>query len=326
MALSEEMQKKLAEAGIKYTPPPEGVEVPKVETPPDAVLVYLDTGKHPDALLLAESDADPRWDGREKIPLEKWLVEDIAKKGVEVPIDVTKASDDPLTFYVNDGRQRTRAIGPANALRKKHNWGPPLKVPLIVTNTDDLGAFLKSLRLNSMRVESDPLVVAAQMSRSFDLNMTEEEIAEAFHTSLQSVRNHLAVLPYEELHDALRSEKISVSAAAELVRNSPEKVESALKELLGKGRVTQREVRKKSGKSGTMTRGDLHQAILDLQTDVFKGPDGEKARWAAIAAFECALDDRRLKALHEDLKRIAKGEVPKMAEDALKAHQKGAEK
>lgn len=310
------------------TPAPRKASKPKPQRKPEAGVRYipLSTGdaKEFARLVLPTSDADPRWDPRLGLKLEKEFILDIAENGVEVDVEVTpdptglpkgvQESYPKGSFGINDGRMRVRAIPEANAIRKKKGL-PPLEITLKVREREDVAAMRAAVRLNEKRRESDAVTRARNMSRMLDTGLTDSEIASDYGMTPQQVQTHLSLLSLpEEVQDMVVRGKLSVTTAAGIAKLDPKEIRSKANALIAAGesgaRVTAKAAARATGTSDEpdrMPAKAVKVLIQELKAAKLAGKHGEVVVKAAVYALETYLDARKKDGLWDRLDKLAKG-------------------
>jgi hypothetical protein len=276
--------------------------------------LYVDTGKHPDALVLAKDDTDPLWDPRQELKLDRDFVLNVAERGIKVPI---RAWEEAGKYRVVDGRQRARAVPEANKWRREHKL-PPLVVPVDVVPHDAslesaLSAMEEGSELNEYRIDSDPVTKAQIISRHLDMNRTEAEVGKMMRMSTAMVQAHLVLLRLpKKIQELVRESRMSVTTAAKLAGQSPaELVRTAEKivALSSEGRVTASRAKSAAGEDAgpaRLTAKKIVQFIAELKKADLAGKHGEAVARGAVLALETVLDARKLERVWEKFHEAAK--------------------
>lgn len=184
-----------------------------VRAPEDLIIVGLDTD---DSMDHAMADERVNYD------IDPAFVENIIVMGVLLPVSV-REQDGKL--FVVDGRQRVMAAREAN--RRLAEMGVSDRVSVPVTTHGNIGAndtmiAAKIISANNFRRDDDVLVKAQKAQRLFRLNGSLEETAVACGVSTATLNNWFKLNSADAmLHNAIRQDKITLSAAYYLCTHFP---------------------------------------------------------------------------------------------------------
>lgn len=302
-------------APVTETPKAETEDKPKKkkQTVNEPKIIRLDTGKHLSRLLLPEGPEDPHWDPRMELEVPEALIESMASEDLPTTIQVVEVREDQ--YRIVDGRTRVRAVPEANKLRKKRGL-PPVVLTLAVVDApeDDRVILMRGLRSN-VRMDSPPTVLAQEISRWLDADISEEEICKSLHIDLKRLHGLVSLLNLpKSVQKLVDSGTVSLTAALNLTKLDAGKVEDAAQKLAHAAKigqkVTSETVKKVSGADPNKrpaTAKEKKQFILDLQSGKLAGKHGEAVAWAAIVAMEMALGTRSKDDTIEALDTLAKG-------------------
>jgi ParB family chromosome partitioning protein len=221
--------------------------------PNDLVIIGLDTD---------DRHEHPLFDERVFLPVDENLVKNIIVYGVQHPILVRQEAG---KAYVIDGRQRTRAARKAAGLADDRGEYQ-VKVPIIEKTADDKRVQGIMISTNELRQDDDPLAKAVKAQRLYDMLGDLDEVAIAFGRTTATIRNWLKLVEADpRVHAAVRSGKLSVSAAVEIAKTKREDQRELLETLVeaaggtrvsesqAKAAVTGSDTTKASAGAGTAT-------------------------------------------------------------------------
>lgn len=189
------------------------------------VIVGLDTEDTKDHEL---------YDERIMFPVSESMVRNIMEHGVIA--SVLARRNGPGTFEVIDGRQRIRAAREATLRMRKDGRLTDEEAVLVPTQLrrDDAASLAVAVVVtNEHRQEDAPMNRARKAMRLQNLGKANDQIAEAFNVSVQTVKNWLALLDLSpKVQKAVDAGKISASAAAPLAKMARKDQGEKLKELI----------------------------------------------------------------------------------------------
>lgn len=188
--------------------------------PEDLVIVGLDTSDGPE---------HPLYDERIKLPIDKFMVQNVKTFGVKEPILAWKQGS---KYLVAAGRQRTRWGREANKLLSAGGEAP-LKVRVILEKGDEKEIIGISVLENEVRKDDDMLAKARKAQKLLNRGYSTKEAAGVFGVSVPSFNIWLKVLElHPDVQKAVDEKKITASAALQLRELPQEKQPEALKEVL----------------------------------------------------------------------------------------------
>lgn len=226
----------------------------------------------PDQLLLVTDPKDVLYDERVNQPLDENMVKNVMACGILEPVLIRR---DGEQFKVVAGRQRVRWALEANkrlAKEGKETVNVPCKLERI---TDDvaLGILISE---NECRTNDDPLIQADKLARFMAMGKTEAEAAVTFAKPAAYIKALLKLGDCSpKVRSAIKTDKISVSAAGKLSELSREDQDKSLEELTaatppGKkatfNKVYTAVQTKKGGKTG-MTDGPTKREVRKFLED-----------------------------------------------------------
>lgn len=192
--------------------------------PADPIIIGLDTRDGPE---------HPLYDDRIKLPLDEGLVLNIMARGVLVPVLGRKNG---TRVEIVDGRQRVRCGREANK-RLKAKGCQSIKIEVSLkrpeNKADALGMLITT---NENRINDGPVARARKAQRLLDYGATEEDVANEFGISTQSVKNLLSILELSpNVQKAIEERKLGYTAAITLSDLSQEDQDQTLGAMLATG-------------------------------------------------------------------------------------------
>jgi ParB family chromosome partitioning protein len=204
----------------------------------------------PAELVLIVDTDHPLYDERVHLPVEESLVRNIAVYGVIEPVIVAKLGDQPV---VVDGRQRVKAAREASDRLEKEGR-ERIMVPCFMRRGNAEALFGVSISANEHRKDDSPLGKSDKLLRLLAIGRTEEDCADIFGVSGQTIANWLvlAELP-NAIKDAVDRGVLSATAAASLHGLDHKACKTALASLIAAGakpgkRASKRKVAQTTGK------------------------------------------------------------------------------
>ena len=236
-------------------------------SPDDLLIVGLDT---------EDGEENALFDQRIFLQENEALIRNIMIYGVQQPV---LCREEAGALYVVDGRQRVRAARVA-AKRQDEAGEFVVKVPVLIAKGDDSRMHGIMVSANEIRESDEILGKALKASRMLDLVGDITEVGIAFGRSEQTIRNWLSLAGADpDIHDAVRSGKVSASAAIELANLPREEQVSALGELSnGTTVVTTTQAKKhKSTKGQRKTQPGVKRLWVKkaIKSETFKALDRE---------------------------------------------------
>lgn len=188
--------------------------------PNDLVIVGLDTMDGPE---------HPLWDVRAMWETSESLAKNIMVYGVLDPVKVRQEAE---KIFVVDGRQRVKAARRAAEFQGgagEHS----VKVPIRFTIADNKRIAGVMVSSNEQRFENDILSRAQSAARLHDQLGDIDEVAIAFGKTKTTIKNWFSLLEADvRVHEAIKADKISASAAIELSRYPRDEQKVILDRLL----------------------------------------------------------------------------------------------
>jgi len=211
--------------------------------PDDLVIIGVDTDDDEEHHLY-----DPRV--KHKIPAS--MVDNITEMGVIETISVTKVGKSAV---VVDGRRRVLAARKAN--KKLRDRGEePVTVPALLKRGTEEGLMGMLISGNEHRLDDDPISRAEKAQKLKNRGRTNVAIGLYFGVSGTAIGNWLKVLDcIPAVKNAVRSGKITMSAAIELADMSPDGQKNALDEMLESGKKSVDDAKDHAGNSGGNSGG-----------------------------------------------------------------------
>ncbi len=213
-----------------------GLDLPEAERGP------LDT---------ATDKANALYDERLKLKLTPEWIANIEAFGVKETINVAKLAG---VLYVVNGRQRLRAARVANAARTAKGV-PPLKVPCLLTRTDDVG-LLREMVVTNLHQEDSTATKIAKLKRLLDRGVSVEDAATIFAVKPGTAKAWLA---YDDnavaaVKSAVNAGKVPSTTGADLARLPTDKQEGALEAILHTATKESSTAPKRGGKASKARR------------------------------------------------------------------------
>jgi len=228
---------------------------------------------YPEDLTLVDDKTSPFYDPRVERPVDDALVASIAMQGVLQPITVKKDGDDIIVVY---GRQRVKAAREVNRQMKERSRNADrIRIPCVVQRGDDLDLFCGMIAENELRSGDDPMSRATKAAKVMQGGKTREEAAVVFGVSVQTIKAWEKILDTSTaVRAAVRSGKISTSAAAKLAGLSTKEQEEALAEAVSQSTGASKAVsgiaRSMRAKAGRRVRLVRHKAEVTALLEVYK--------------------------------------------------------
>lgn len=242
----------------------------------------------PDELIIIGLDTEHQegehflWDERAFWDVDPKLKADISVQGVNDPVKI-RLEDGQA--YVMDGRQRVKAT---RELKAEHP-NTPMVVPCRVfslSDSDTFGVFISS---NELRREDSILTKALKASRLNNMARSVDVVAIRFGRTAQTIQKWLKLAEADPaVHEALREEKITATAAIEIAHKPREEQAKVLVSALrmaaaapSSGPVDQKTVVKadngRSGSGKSVQKGIKRSDIRRwTKTEAFKQLDREQ--------------------------------------------------
>lgn len=226
-----------------------------------------------------EDASHPLYDSRIDLPVDENLAKNITVYGVQHPVLVQQGDG---VVYVVDGRQRVRAARMANE-QLSAAGEITIKVPVLGVEGNERKLTGIMISTNEQRRDDDVLAKAIKAERMMALTGSKSEVALAFGRTVQTIMSWLKLAAaHVEIHNAVRSGRITMTTAVELAELDASKQEAALEELLSKTGRTAPEV---TGKETKVQVGVKRTWIRKAEaTKAFSDLDAEKQavlRWVA---------------------------------------------
>jgi ParB family transcriptional regulator, chromosome partitioning protein len=223
--------------------------------PEDLTIIGLDTD---------DRHEHPLFDERVFLPVDENLVKNIIVYSIQQPVLVRKEAGKTL---VVDGRQRVRAARKA-ASTQSSQGEYSVKVPIRDVKADDKRVQGIMISTNELRQDDDVLAKAVKAQRLFDMVGDLDEVAIAFGRSKTTIKNWLLLVEADtRVHAAVKSGKVSVTAAVEVARLKRDEQKDVLESLINaaggsrvsesqaKAAVTGSKVTAAAASAGTATKG-----------------------------------------------------------------------
>jgi ParB family chromosome partitioning protein len=171
---------------------------------------------------------DPLYDDRIHLPLSEALVNHIDQNGVQKPLQLVARDGEA---WVDDGRQRWRAVVEANKRRVARGAIPHRVRVMMSPETDAQTIFLMSRSLNAFTQVDGPLQIARNFKRAeANFGTTAEKYAASEDISVATLRGYVAMLDKASpvLLQAIESGAIDPTKAAQIARLPVEEQGAAL--------------------------------------------------------------------------------------------------
>lgn len=185
---------------------------------------------YPEDLVIVEDPKHPLYDKRRvERPITEAFIDNIAENGVIQTITFTKDGKDALVVA---GRRRTRAARIVNERRKAAGL-EPIRVPCLYRRAKNAAQMMALMvSENEQREDDDPVGRSEKMLRMLNFGATEDEIANAFGVTKQTVTSALSLMDLDqEVKDSI-GPRLSATAAAKLAKLSRAEQREKLNELL----------------------------------------------------------------------------------------------
>lgn len=223
---------------------------------------------YPEDLVIVEDPKHPLYDKRRvEKPITEAFINNIAENGVIQTITFTK---DGPTAMVVAGRRRTRAARIVNE-RRRASGLEPIRVPCLYRRTENAAQMMALMvSENEQREDDDPIGRSEKMLRMLNFGATEDEIANAFGITKQTVTSALSLMDLDQsVKDAI-GPKLSATAASKLAKLSRSEQREKLNELLsgastGKRVTVQKAARAAGGSSQVHQRSTPVKHVRTLR-------------------------------------------------------------
>ena len=225
--------------------------------PASIVVIGVDTEDGPE---------HPLYDARIHRPLNEATVRDMMRRGVKEPISVTKDGAESPPIVV-DGRRRVLHAREATRRLREEGHEVTIQVPVLPPERGDNGRMLGLMvALNEHREEDSPLNRARKLQRYLDMGYTEQDAADTFAVSVQTIQNYLKLLSlHPQCMKAIEEGQLAPSAGYQLAAK-PQAEQRALLEKLTKGgkkKATIRDTEGVLGKKDTRPSKALLRAVVN---------------------------------------------------------------
>jgi hypothetical protein len=188
-------------------------------------------------------------------------------------------------YVIEDGRTRERGARAANKLREEKGL-PPVTVPFIVSEDDEVNATRAMVYLNEIRRTTDDDVTRAHKAAwLINQGQTTAEVAQDFKRSPATIKTWLRMLKaHPKVLEAVKAGTISASVAAEIATITPAAAQLAkLAELVAAGETSVRAARDNiRGERSAQAIGEA----LDADGDGEASGSSEDGEVADDLAFE----------------------------------------
>jgi ParB family chromosome partitioning protein len=187
----------------------------------------------PEQLTIVRDKAHELYDPRIELPLDPMMVASIRKNGV---LQVVLVRKDGAQTQVVDGRRRVLHAIEANKQLVKEG-GDSIKVRVrFVRTSDEAGLYRLMFASNAFRLEDKPSMRADKVQRAVDHGCNEDDIAEAWGVTKQTVKNWLSLLDMSsKVKKAVDTGDITETAARELSKTDRAEQDAALEKLIAAG-------------------------------------------------------------------------------------------
>jgi ParB-like chromosome segregation protein Spo0J len=231
----------------------------------------------PEALTIVGLDTDhgaEHWafDPRATQELDEAFVKNIAVLGVLKPVLLARDGDD---LIVVDGRQRIRAARKVNEMRAAAG-NDLLRVRALMQHGSESALMGVAISTNEIRKDDSMLAKAEKLSRFMALGNTEDDAALHFGVSITAIRNWLKLTDLnDDVVEAVKSGKLSASAASHLASFPRDEQTEQLNDLLSESLV--------SGRKPTTEVAALTVANADDTTTIDPKPAAKPAPKKSLA-------------------------------------------
>jgi ParB family chromosome partitioning protein len=262
--------------------------------PNDLTIIGLDTD---------DRHEHPLFDERVFLSVDENLVKNIIVYGIQQPVLVRKEAG--KTFVV-DGRQRVRAARKAAGVADAAGEYS-IKVPTRDVKADDNRVQGIMISTNELRRDDDVLAKAVKAQRLYDMVGDLDEVAIAFGRSKTTIKNWLLLVEADtRVHAAVKSGKVSVTAAVEVARLKRDEQKDVLESLItaaGGSRVSESQA--KAAVTGSQTTAAAASAGT-AKKGTTKKKSGRTANQQGIKRvwLRKALDTDVAKALTQEQKEV----------------------
>jgi len=182
----------------------------------------------PKDLTLVTDKNHALYDERVDMPVSEGMVKNIMRRGVKVPIMVSKDGD---TVLVVAGRQRVKATLEANK-RLKADGQETIKIPCMVEKGSDDDKVEVMILENEIRSADSILTRINKVKRLLERGRTEADVAVTFGVSTQTIRNYVAISSCcKAVLDAIEAGSLQASAAMSLAYLSAANQKKALEKI-----------------------------------------------------------------------------------------------
>jgi ParB family chromosome partitioning protein len=185
----------------------------------------------PEDLKVITDPKHPLFDKRVEREPEESMIVSVMRNGVIVPMVIHRDGED---VYVVDGRQRRAAAIEANKRLAKAG-GELILCPCVWKRGDEAKLYEIAVTTNALRTGDSFLETAHKMQHLADLGRDEDLLAVAFGCSVQTVKNHLAVLECAPAVQKWVEKGGSAVIAAKLSKLSKEEQVTTLEKMIAEG-------------------------------------------------------------------------------------------
>lgn len=208
----------------------------------------------PETLKVITDPKHPLYDARIEREPNEALILSIMRHGVLVPLLIYRDGND---VYIDDGRQRWKAALEANKRLKKAG-GKPVVLPCVWKRGDEKTLYEIAVTTNALRTGDSPLESARKMQHLANLNGNNlDEVAVSFGCTLQTVKNHLALLECApSVQRAVEAGKVAATVATKLSRLKRDEQTSTLEKMIESGATKGAAAQKAIKKKGEITAAD----------------------------------------------------------------------
>lgn len=222
----------------------------------------------PDQLLLITDERHPLYDPRALEKPDDALVQSMMTFGFKTSssIEVESTNDG---MVVVDGRRRVLAAREVKRLQIKNGDEAVIRVRCLCSKDQP---FIGMILGNAHRKDESLLQKAAKAQRALGMGRTEQEVANLFGVTKQTIKNWLeAMLLPTDIKKALDADKITMTLALQLAKKPPEEQAQVLATAettpirgeQGKARVKSPPKEEVSKKLTTAQVRKLHTALVE---------------------------------------------------------------
>jgi ParB family chromosome partitioning protein len=187
----------------------------------------------PETLKVITDPKHELFDPRVNREIDESLVLSIMKRGIIVPLVITRDGD---SVYVVDGRQRRTAALEANKRLAKENK-KLIVCPCIWKRGDEKDLYGITITTNELRTGDSPLERARKMQKLADMNGGDlDEVAVDFGCTIATVKSGLALLECAApVQHAVEAGKVSAFIATKLSRLTRDEQITTLEKMIESG-------------------------------------------------------------------------------------------